>query len=362
MNSPHTDAAGRVTPVGRGARNNPANRFERIQYEPAWWDADAAAMESLRPTKTQFIPDDSKTVVSENNSPDLEFRYSLNPYRGCEHGCSYCYARPYHEFLGYSAGLDFETKIVYKPKIADQLRQWLRRPGWQAEFISLSGATDCYQPAEKQFQLTRACLEVALECRQPLSIVTKNALVLRDLDLLEQLAQRQLVHVNISLTSLHQSLVKVMEPRTSSPTARLRAMSELTAAGVPTRALLAPIIPGLNDSELPALLEAVQQAGVRSAGTILLRLPNVVQDVFLEWLQTSLPDQAEKIESRVRQTRATQLDDTRFGVRMRGEGELARQIHQTFEVFSKRFGLIHELPPLNSDDFRRPGDRQGRLF
>lgn len=346
--------------VGRAAQANPPNRFERLRLVSELDDADGGTKPSRVPT--EFIPDASKTVVTENDSPDLDFRFSLNPYRGCEHGCSYCYARTYHEYLGFSGGLDFETKIVYKPDVAEHLRRWLSRPSWRCEHIALSGATDCYQPAERKFELTRACLQVALDFRQPISIVTKNALVLRDIDILSELAQRRLVRVSLSVTSLDQQLTKILEPRSSSPVARLRTMEELVAAGVPTCALLSPIIPGLNDSEIPKLLEAVANTGVKFAGSTLLRLPGVVQEVFMQWLKDSLPEEASRIESRIRQTRGAALHDAQFGKRMRGEGEMAKQIRQTFAVFSKRFGMTHEWPPLNTDDFRRPNDLQKRLF
>ena len=344
--------------VGRGAQIHPPNPFEQLQFAA---DPEGRNEESTR-VSTEFIPDASQTVVSENKSPDLGFRFSLNPYRGCEHGCSYCYARTYHEFLGYDGGLEFETKIVYKPEVARLFRRWLDRPSYQCEHVALSGATDCYQPIERELQLTRACLQVALDYRQPISIVTKNALVLRDLDLLQALAADELIHVNISMTTLDQALTKVLEPRSSSPHARLNALEQLHAAGVSARALLSPIIPGLNDSEIPQLLEAVQATGVPSAGSTLLRLPGVVQDVFLDWLRRHLPLQADRIESRIRQTRNWQLNDARFGKRMDGDGVLAESIRQTFAVFAKRHGLTPDLPPLNTDAFRRPGDRQRKLF
>lgn len=346
--------------VGRGAQVNPSSRFDRLRLVDELVSEFEDVIEPMR-VKTEFFPDASKTVVSENHSPDLDFRYSLNPYRGCEHGCSYCYARTYHEYLGYSGGLDFETKIVYKPEVAQQFRQWLSRPSWCCEHVSLSGATDCYQPAEREFELTRACLQVALEFQQPISIVTKNALVIRDLDILRQLAQLNLVRVNVSVTSLDQQLTRLLEPRTSSPLARLRTLEKLVESKIPTIAFLSPIIPGLNDSEIPKLLEAIAETGVRTARSTLLRLPGVVQEVFIQWLNQTLPAKASMIESRIRQARGQQLHDARFGKRMEGEGEMAKQIRQTFNVFAKRYGISRELPSLNTLAFRKP-DPQRRLF
>jgi DNA repair photolyase len=302
----------------------------------------------------------SRTIVTENDSPDIPFRYSLNPYRGCEHGCSYCYARPTHEYLGFNAGLDFETRIVVKANAPELLRDFLARPSWRPEPITLSGVTDCYQPAERHFRLTRGCLEVAWQARQPVSIITKNALVLRDLDLLRDLAAEGLVHVMLSLTTLDAALARSMEPRTSAPAARLRAVAELTSAGVPVRVLLAPIIPGLNDSELPALLAAARQAGARAANYILLRLPLTVAPVFREWLQREQPERLRRIEGRVRSTRGGKLNDAAFGRRLSGTGEVAHQIGRLFRLFARRYGLDGELPPLDCTRFRPPPPISGQ--
>ena len=312
---------------------------------------------------TQYVRDDSRSIISENESPDLAFRYSLNPYRGCAHGCSYCYARVYHEYLGFSAGLDFESKILYKPNAAALFCDWLRDRRGHCEPVMLSGATDCYQPAEKEFEITRACLDVALEYRQPVSIVTKNALILRDVEVLKQLAAHGLVHVAISLTSLDQELTRRMEPRTSSPRARLRAIQVLTSFGIPTWVFLAPIIPGLNDFEIPALLAAAKDVHAGSAKMTVVRLPGPVENVFLEWLTSVLPSKAHLIESRIRQIRNGALYNSSFGTRMSGTGELASQIRNTFNVFSQKHGLGGTLPPLDTTQFRRPGEQaQLRLF
>ena len=265
-------------PKGRAAHSSPPNRFEKVHVEPDYeqLEHDEEFLEALGTRPTEFLPDTSQTIISENDSPDVPFRYSLNPYRGCEHGCAYCYARPTHEYFGLNAGLDFESKIFVKHRAPELFREFLARDRWQSELIAMSGVTDCYQPAERQFRLTRGCLEVALEARQPMGIITKNALVLRDLDLLGEMARLNLVHVHLSVTSLDEELARTMEPRTSRPAARLRAITALTAAGVPTSAMVAPVIPGLNDSEIPALLAALAAAGAIKAGYTLVRLPLAV--------------------------------------------------------------------------------------
>jgi DNA repair photolyase len=299
--------------------------------------------------------------VTENDSPDVPFRYSVNPYRGCEHGCSYCYARPSHEYLGLSAGLDFESKIFIKEQAPQLLRAWLARKNWQPEMICFSGITDCYQPAERSFKLTRGCLQVAAEARQPVGIITKNRLVTRDLDVLSPMAERSLVHVSISITTLDEQLARRMEPRTSRPAARLEAIRELVAAGVPTRVMIAPIIPGLNDSEIPQILKAAREAGAGSAGHVLLRLSGAVRPVFLEWLSRSEPTHAARVEAAIRQTRAGKLNDTQFGRRMRGTGTRAEQIEQTFRTFAKRYELDRSLSPFDFSHFQPPTLPGGQL-
>ncbi|SFH53853.1 PA0069 family radical SAM protein [Planctomicrobium piriforme] len=348
---------------GRGSQINPPNRFDRTHviddFEQLEYDEDFQA--ELRRLPTVYLDDDSKTVVSENDSPDIPFRYSLNPYRGCLHGCAYCYARPYHEYLGLNAGLDFESKIYVKHRAADLFREFLNRSKWQAEPITFSGVTDCYQPAERQFRLTRQCLEVALEARQPLGMITKNALVARDLDLLREMAQLRLVHVNISLTTLDAELARTMEPRTSSPTARLKAMSVLSEVGVPVNVMVAPVIPGLNDSEVPAILKAASESGAQSAGTVLLRLPLTVRPVFQEWLERTQPLKKDRVEGLIRSCRDGELNSSVFGERMRGSGPIAEQIQQTFRIFRKKYGLEGPLPAYNCEDFRPPRLRGGQL-
>ena len=358
---------------GRGSPIDPPNRFLAFQHEPDHEHDPPPSVSDEEPNdevderqgvKTQYIPDRSQSIISENDSPDVPFRYSLNPYRGCEHGCSYCYARPSHEYLGLSAGLDFESKIFVKRQAADLFRQWLNRDKWQPEMICFSGITDCYQPAERRFRLTRGCLEVALEARQPVGIITKNRLVTRDLDLLTQMAQLKVVHVSISVTTLDDQLARRLEPRTSSPSARLRAIHELTTAGVPASVMVAPIIPGLNDSEIPQILKAAKAAGAQTAGHVLLRLSGSVRPVFLDWLQRSEPTRAARVESAIRQTREGKLNDTQFGRRMKGAGLRADQIHATFKTFARRHGLDGKFPPFDFSQFRPPKieGEQLRLF
>jgi DNA repair photolyase len=271
-----------------------------------------------------------------------------------------CFARPSHEYLDLSAGLDFETKIFVKERAPELFRDFLVRHDWEPEMIMVSGITDCYQPAERHFQLTRRCLEVALEARQPVGIVTKNALVTRDLDLLTPMAELGVVCVSVSVTSLDQSLVRVMEPRTSSIEARLRTIRELSGAGVPVCALVAPIIPGLNDYEIPKILEAVKDAGAHRAAYVLLRLPLTVAPVFMEWLERTQPEKKSRVESRIRETRGGKLYEAEFGTRMTGRGELAEQIRQTFRLFARKYGLDHKLPPLDTSKFRRPASSSGQ--
>lgn len=350
--------------VGRGSQINPTNRFARIEYIEDLSDLELTSDEEATRVPTQFFVDTSKSVVSENDSPDVFFRYSVNPYRGCAHGCSYCYARPSHEYLGLSAGLDFESKIFVKERAPELFREWLSRDRYQPELIMMSGVTDCYQPCERHFQLTRRCLEVALDARQPMAIITKNALVTRDIDILKQMADLNLISVAISITSLDQALTRVMEPRTSSPAARLRAVRELTDAGIPTAVMVAPVIPSLNDSEIPSILQSAKEAGAVSASYVLLRLPLTVKPVFLEWMDRAIPSKRERVESRIRDTRGGKLYESSFATRMTGRGELADQIQRTFEVFAKKYGLTGKRKPLDTTQFRRPlpPSKQMRLF
>lgn len=346
-----------------GSRIDPPNRFERVNTESddAHLEWDAEYLKEREDRRIEYLADDSKSIVSENKSPDVPFRYSLNPYRGCVHSCSYCYARPGHEYLGFNAGLDFETKIVVKHDAPELFRDFLARDAWRPEPITFSGVTDCYQPAERQFRLTRRCLAVALECRQPVSIITKNALVIRDLDILKDLAVHNLVHVFLSVTTLDAQLARDMEPRTSIPSARLRAITVLSDAGVPAGVMVAPIIPGLNDSEVPNILAAAKNAGAVTAGYVLLRLPHTVEPVFAEWLERTQPLKAERVLGRVRETRGGKLNSSTWGERMVGSGEIADQINKVFRVFKQKHGLDGKLPMQDCSLFRAPVSRSGQL-
>jgi len=345
-----------------GSNIDPPNRFEKVHreadYEHLEWDQEYLV--GLEKRKIEYLADASKTIVTENSSPDIPFRYSVNPYRGCAHGCAYCYARNTHEYLGFNAGLDFETKILVKHNAPDLFRDFLAAESWKPESITFSGVTDCYQPAEREFQLTRKCLAVALECRQPVSIITKNALVVRDLDLLQPLAAARLVHVFLSITTLDSELARTMEPRTSVPAARLRAVRMLTEAGIPTGVMTAPVIPGLNDSEIPSLLEAAHEAGAKSAGYVFLRLPLTVEPVFREWLSRTQPLKADRVEQRIRHGRHGKLSNSNWGERLKGEGVIADQIGQMFRLLSQKLGF-GKLPPLDASQFRPPVPRTGQL-
>jgi DNA repair photolyase len=348
---------------GRGAAIQPANPYLAVRLQDDYEQAagDEQFLAQLARPATQYLPDESQTIVTENDSPDIGFRYSVNPYRGCSHGCSYCYARPTHEYFGFSAGIDFETKVFVKYRAAELLRDFLARPAWRPETIVFSGVTDCYQPAEREFRITRGCLEVAAECCQPVGIITKNALVVRDVELLAGLAQHQAVRVALSVTTLDSTLARVMEPRTSSPEARLRAIRELTAAGIPTAVMVAPIIPGLNDSEIPAILEAAHEAGARSAGYVILKLATTVREVFLEWLRRNYPDRLPRIATLIRSTRGGKLNDSQFGRRQRGVGPMADLIADTFRLWTAKLGYADDDEPLNTGAFCPPRPTTGQL-
>ena len=348
---------------GRGAGLNPGNRFEDVRLHVLGEHLDERAMERPEGVQvgTRILPDTTRSILNKVDSPDLSMKWTLNPYRGCEHGCIYCYARPGHEYLGLSSGLDFETVLMAKHDAPELLREELAKPGWKGEAISMSGVTDCYQPAERELRITRRCLEVMVECRQAVGIVTKSRLVLRDLDLLKRLHEHRAAGVAISLTTLDGELASKMEPRASSPRERLRTIRELSAAGIPVMVLTAPIVPGINDREIPALLEAAADAGARGGGWVMLRLPYQIKALFLEWLQRHFPDRAAKVESFVREMHGGSLYDSRPFVRQRGAGPLAEQIAQTFRVFSRRFGLDKGRWALDERAFLPPKHAGGQL-
>ncbi len=341
----------------RGAGSNPPNRFEHLALErDADWDPEQDPL-----PRTVFLRDHTSKLITYNDSPDIGFDASINLYRGCEHGCIYCYARPTHEYLGFSAGLDFETKIMVKEDAPQLLRAELSSSTWIPKVISLSGVTDPYQPVERRLKLTRRCLEVLAEFRNPVTVVTKNSLVTRDLDLLAELASCHAVAVYLSLTTLDTDLRKFLEPRTSPPAARLATISTLAGAGVPTGVLVAPVIPGLTDHELPAVIAAAAKAGATFAAHSALRLPGAVAPLFEEWLGRSLPDKKDKILHRLRAMRRGKLNNSEFGLRMTGEGIFADQISDLFHVACRRAGWSGEGPELSTAAFRRPSDLQLEL-
>jgi len=321
--------------VGRGSNLAPPNRFESVRQETDWEQlaADDELLADERRVPTVFLPDNAATIIRENDSPDIPFRYSINPYRGCEHGCAYCYARPTHETLGMNAGIDFETKVLVKHDAVSLLRKELNNRRWDCEPIMMSGVTDCYQPAERRFKLTRGILEVLLEAKQPVCMITKNSLILRDLDLIGPLAAENLISVAVSITTLDAELARTLEPRTATPAARLRTVRELSAAGVPVRAMLAPLIPGLTDCEIPAILEAAKDAGAHGASFVMVRLPYAVAPIFIAWLQEHRPLAAERVESLIRDMRGGKLYKAEWGARMRGSGSYADGLDRTFDVF-----------------------------
>jgi len=342
---------------GRGAAGNPGNRFEQTEYAVSEWD------DPEDPSRdTVFLKDTTRSIITYNDSPDVGFDASINPYRGCEHGCIYCFARPNHEYLGFSAGLDFESRILVKEDAPELLRKELMSPRWEPQPIAISGVTDAYQPIERRLGLTRRCLEVLVEFLNPVVIITKNELVTRDIDLLATLARHNGAVVYISVTTLDSNLAGDLEPRASHPARRLAAIEALSAAGVPTGVLVAPVIPGLTDHEMPAILAAVAKAGATIAGYVPLRLPYGVAPLFEEWLGLHVPLQKEKILGRIRELRGGKLNDPNFTSRMRAEGPYADHMRQLFEVSCRKAKLNSTKPALTAEYFRRPGPAQLGLF
>jgi DNA repair photolyase len=334
---------------GRGAIGNPRNRFETIEIER---DEEVPGPERV---ETELLRDTSRSVIAYNDSPDVGFSASVNPYRGCEHGCVYCYARPFHEYLGFSAGLDFESKILVKEDAPALLRKELSSPKWKPQALAMSGVTDCYQPAERRLEVTRRCLEVLAEFRNPVGVITKNELVTRDIDVLQELAAHDAAVVMLSITTLDPEVARRMEPRASHPRDRLKAIERLAAAGIPVGVMVAPVVPAITDHEMPKILEAAAAAGARTAGYVVMRLPGAVAGLFERWLEEHFPDRKDKVLNRVRDLRGGQLYDPRFGSRMRGEGLFADQIRVTFQTFKRRYGLDQPFPELSTAAFRVPG-------
>ncbi len=342
----------------RGTAENPSGRFEAFDFERGEYAQEIPADDtSPGPLpRTKFYVDHSASALTTNDSPDVGFDFSVNPYRGCEHGCIYCYARPTHEYLGLSAGLDFESKIFVKEDAPELLRKALLAKAWKPAAINLSGVTDCYQPIERRLRVTRRCLEVLGQFRNPYTIITKNHLVTRDIDLIGEMAVRKGAKVFLSITSLDADLIGKMEPRTSRPEMRLDAIRKLAAAGIPVGVMVAPVVPALTDHELPAILRAAAEAGATEAGYTMLRLPYGLGDLFAEWLGRHFPDRKEKILNRVRELRGGKTNDPNFGSRMVGEGVFADQMRALFRLHARKLDLNSKSHALTAEHFRRVED------
>jgi DNA repair photolyase len=354
-----------LTIHGRGAAHNPPNRFERLAYAPDVPEAlrtDDDDDASGDGPATVYLKDTARTIIAHNDSPDVGFSFSINPYRGCSHGCIYCYARPTHQFVGFSAGLDFETKILVKEDAPQLLRKELAAPRYVPATLSISGVTDCYQPAEKQFQLTRKCLEVLLDCRNPAGIITKSHLVTRDIDILAEMARFNTAVVILSITTLDPELSRRMEPRAASPQRRLAAVEALTKAGIPVGVMVAPVIPGLTDHEIPGILKAAAEAGALTAGFVPVRLPLEVAPLFQDWLERHYPDRKDKVLNRIRELRGGKLNDSNFHTRMVGQGVWSEQMKTMFTLARRKAGLNKPFPDLTTEHFRPPAGPQMTLF
>ncbi|MGH2642447.1 MAG: PA0069 family radical SAM protein [Chitinophagaceae bacterium] len=340
---------------GRGAQFNPKNRFlknEMVKEYPEaiddWIETDVA---------TQYLEDKAKSIVNKVDSPDVGMFYSMNPYQGCEHGCIYCYARNAHEYWGYSAGLDFERKIIVKKNAPQLLRKFLMHPKWECVPISISGNTDCYQPAEKKFRLTRQLLEVCLDFNQPVGMITKNAGILRDRDILTKMADKKLVSILVSITSFNEDLRRLMEPRTTTAKQRLRVIQELSGAGVRMGVMLGTMIPGLNEHEMQRIMQAAGEAGATFSAYTFIRLNGAVKLIFHDWLYKNFPDRADKVWHLIETSHNGKVNDSRWGLRMRGEGPVADMVRQQFKKYNQRYGLNDERWELDCSHFRRPGEQ-----
>ena len=347
---------------GRGAAANPPNRFEPLSYIPDPDDTGGFEEPGDARPETQFFTETSRSIITRNDSPDIPFDASLNPYRGCEHGCVYCYARPNHEHLGFSAGLDFETKIVVKEDAPELLKRELSSRRWRPRVLAMSGITDAYQPVERRLEIARRCLAVLARFRNPVVVITKNHLVTRDIDLLGELARYGAASVLISIATLDPGLALKMEPRASRPGRRLAAIRELARAGIPAGVLTAPVVPGLTEHELPAIVQVAAEAGAGHARYTVLRLPYAVKDLFAQWLERHYPDRKEKVLNRIRAMRGGRLNDPNFGSRMRGRGVFADQISALFKASCNRAGIGARGPELSAAAFRRPPGPQLSLF
>ena len=339
---------------GQGAQKNEINRFDRYTF--------AAEDEDFEKVKTSFTEVFPKTIVNEVKSPDLRMEYSMNPYQGCEHGCSYCFARPTHEYWGFSAGLDFERKIMVKKNAPELLEKFFQKRNYVPKTIMLSGNTDCYQPAERQFEITRKILKVCLDYRHPISILSKNALVLRDLDLLKPMAEQNLVSVGLSIPTINEEIRRKMEPRTSSTYNKLKAIEILSENQIPTMAMVAPVIPGLTSDESLNILKTVSEAGAQTFGYSLIRLNDTVEPVFVNWINAKFPDRAQKVLNLIRSMRGGKLGEKRYHERYKGEGNIAEMIHNTFALGRRKFFADKEMPKLSSENFTGTKTQQLRLF
>jgi DNA repair photolyase len=354
---PSLSQGGRFTSVpqmerGRGARVNPSGRFESLTEELV--DDGWGSLAELPRLKTEIFIETPKSIITRNQSPDISFDRSINPYRGCEHGCVYCYARPAHSYMGLSPGLDFESKLFIKPNAAALLREELTAPNYEPRTIALGANTDPYQPIERTYRITRSVIEVLGEFKHPFGIVTKSYSVTRDIDLLKPLAALGLVKVAVSITTLDPKLARAMEPRASSPAKRLAAIEALSAAGIPTVVMIGPIIPGLNDHEIEVILKAAYAAGAREAGYTMLRLPHEVKDIFKDWLTKEFPDRARKVMALVKSVRGGEENDANFGTRMTGSGPYAWTIGRRFQLAAQRLGLNVRRVKLKTELFKRP--------
>lgn len=349
---------------GRGAQQNTDNRFLQQVYETREDFLEFCRLEGevADHNKTTYVPIFPKTIVNKVNSPDVGMQYSMNPYQGCEHGCVYCYARNTHEFWGYSAGLDFERNILIKKAAPELLEEKIKRRKWKASTIVMSGNTDCYQPAEQEYELTRKCLEVFLKYRHPVGIITKNALVLRDLDILKELNSYNLIGVNISVTSLSEKIRRTLEPRTASIQKRLKTIEALSKNNIPVNAMLAPIIPGINSHELLPLAKTVAEHGALSFGLTVVRLNGAIGQIFEDWIRKTMPDRAEKVLHQIKDCHGGSLNDSRFGSRMKGEGKIAHQIHEMAHLARRRYFNGRTFPKLNMELHEQYKDGQMKLF
>lgn len=339
---------------GQGAQQNVHNRFDRYTFEP-----DVEDFEISKTTFTEIFP---KTIVNKVNSPDLRMEYSMNPYQGCEHGCSYCFARPTHEFWGFSAGIDFERKIMVKKNSPLLLEQFFRKKNYQPRTIMLSGNTDCYQPVERQLEITRKILKVFLDYRHPVGIITKNALVLRDLDILKPLAEQNLVSVSLSIPTVNEELRRKMEPRTSSVYNKLKAIEILSENKIPVHIMVAPVIPGLTSDESLNILKTVSEAGALSFGYVLIRLNDTVEPVFVKWLETHYPERCQKVLNQIRNIHGGKLGEKKFFQRYHGEGNIAEMIHHTFEIGRKKYFSNKQVIKLTAENFTGTKEQQLKLF